>query len=165
MHAVLTRSLLLVAIAVAAVAFAACGGTTKSHPAADGAPAESGSSGASVALASSKLGRILVDGTGRTLYLFEADHTAKSKCSAACASVWPPLTTDGAPKAGSGVSAAKLGTTHRSDGTSEVTYNGHPLYTYAGDGRPGQTTGEGLDDFGAEWYVLSGAGDKVEHEG
>jgi predicted lipoprotein with Yx(FWY)xxD motif len=162
MHAARTRTLIAVAIAAAALTLAACGGTTKSPPAAAGAAAGGGSGSASVSLAKSDLGRILVDGTGRTLYLFEADKTPKSTCSGPCASAWPPLITTGAPKAGGGVAAGKLGTTRRSDGKSEVTYNGHPLYTYAGDTAPGQTAGQGIDDFGAEWYALSGAGDKID---
>jgi predicted lipoprotein with Yx(FWY)xxD motif len=83
-------------------------------------------------------------------------------CDGACASAWPPLTTADQPIAGAGVSASKLGTTKRGDGTSEVTYNGHPLYTFAGDSAPGETTGQGSDDFGAEWYVLSAPGTPIE---
>ncbi len=139
----------------------ASGGSYGSAPAAG----NSGSSGgSSVALAGSKLGDILVDGKGRTLYLFEADKGPTSVCDGACATAWPPLTTTGTPKAGTGVSAAKLGTTKRDDGTTEVTYNGHPLYTYAGDSAPGQTNGQGIDGFGAEWYVLSGAGNKIDSD-
>ena len=85
-----------------------------------------------------------------------------STCDGACASAWPPLTTAGQPIAGSGVSASKLGTTERSDGTTEVTYNGHPLYTFAGDSVPGLATGQGSDGFGAKWYVLSAAGNAIE---
>jgi predicted lipoprotein with Yx(FWY)xxD motif len=169
----------VVGVGAVALAVAGCGGAsgskhagaygapspTPSAPSAaasGGAPAADGSGGASVALASSKLGKILVDGEGRTLYLFQADKGTASKCDGACASAWPPVTTTGKPVAGSGVSAAKLGTTERSDGTSEVTYNGHPLYAFAGDGAPGQTTGQGSNDFGAEWNVLSAAGNAIE---
>jgi predicted lipoprotein with Yx(FWY)xxD motif len=157
-------------LAAIALAVAGCGGTSggahasgygslsQSKPAA--APAASGAT--TVRLASSKLGKILVDSNGDTVYLFQADTGTASTCSGACASVWPPLTTTGKPIAGDGVSAAKLGTTMRSDGKTEVTYNGHPLYTFAGDSGPGQTTGEGNQGFGAEWDVLSAAGNKVE---
>jgi predicted lipoprotein with Yx(FWY)xxD motif len=107
------------------------------------------------------LGRILVDGRGMTLYLFEKDTGMKSTCDGSCAKFWPPVTTTGAAKAGSGLDAGKLGTTARSDGETEVTYNGHPLYYYAGDKQPGDTTGEGLNAFGALWYVLSPAGKEV----
>jgi len=131
------------------------------------APARRGpaAGGATVAVSSSKLGKILVDGSGRTLYLFEKDKGTTSSCYGACASGWPPYTTTGAPQAGSGASAALLGTTTRTDGKTEVTYHGHPLYYFAGDTKPSDTTGEGLKAFGAEWYVLSAAGDKVEKEG
>ena len=165
------RSIIAAAVLTAvAVTIAACGGSSSSSGSPYAAakkptPAAKTSGGTSVALASSKLGRILVDNQGRTLYLFEADKGAMSACDSACASVWPPLTTTGKPAAASGVSAAMLGTTKRGDGTSQVTYNGHPLYTFAGDGGAGQTSGQGLDDFGAEWYVLSGAGQKIEKAG
>ena len=96
-----------------------------------------------------------------TLYLFEADNGTASRCDGACASAWPPLTTAGPPIAGAGVSASKLGTAKRGDGTTEVTYHGHPLYTYAGDSAPGQTTGQGSDDFGAEWYAVSATGTPI----
>lgn len=153
-------------VAAVTLVLAGCGGGTSggSYGAAagGGSASSSGSGGSSVDLAVSNLGRILVDGKGRTLYLFEADKGATSVCNGACASVWPPLTTSGKSKAGTGVSAGKLGTAKRDDGTTGVTYNGHPLYTYAGDSAPGQTTGEGINGFGAEWYALSAAGNKVE---
>ena len=96
-------------------------------------PTTDGTGAATVAVASSLLGRILVDGGGRTLYLFEKDTSGTSTCDGACAAIWPPLTTKGGPVAGDGAVAAKLGTTERTDGKTEVTYNGHPLYYYAGD--------------------------------
>lgn len=74
----------------------------------------------------------LSDGKGRSLYLFEADKGANSTCSSACASIWPPLTASGAVKSGAGVSASLLGTSKRTDGSTEITYNGHPLYYYVG---------------------------------
>jgi predicted lipoprotein with Yx(FWY)xxD motif len=155
-----------------AIAVAGCGGSSsgQSSPAYGGssAPTSSSSQGAStgtgaasVALRSSKLGKILVDSQGRTLYLFQADKGMASTCLGACAQFWPPLTTAGKPTAGRGVSPARLGTIRRSDGKTEVTYNGHPLYTYAGDTAPGQTTGEENHGFGAEWDVLSAAGNKI----
>jgi len=88
-----------------------------------------------------------------------------STCNGACASAWPSLTTASQPIAGPGLSASKLGTTRRSDGTSEITYNGHPQYTFTGDSAPGQTTGRGSDGLGAEWYVLSAAGNQIEMGG
>jgi predicted lipoprotein with Yx(FWY)xxD motif len=168
-------------LAAVALAVAGCGGSSGSHasgygaagptkaaasaPASGAAPAATSAGGASVQLASSKLGKILVDNKGDTLYLWQADKGTASTCNGACASAWPPLTTTGTPIAGSGLSAAKLGTTKRSDGTTEVTYNGHPLYTFVGDSAPGQTTGQGNKGFGAEWDVLSPAGNKIEMDG
>ena len=148
-----------------AVVIAGCGGSGGGGGAYGAARATTPSSGgkASVKLASTKLGSVLVDAKGRTLYLFEAVKGPMSACSGACASIWPPLTTSGKPSAGAGVTASKLGTTKRSDGATEVTYNGHPLYTYAGDSAPGQTSGQGLDDYGAEWYALSAGGDKIDN--
>ncbi len=139
-------------------------GSTKAASSADvsrATPSADSSGVASIELADSKLGKILVDGTGDTLYLFQADRGAMSTCTGACATAWPPLLTNGRPIAGPGLSASKLGTVKRSDGATEVTYNGHPLYTFAGDGSPGQTAGEGSLGFGAEWDVLSAAGNKI----
>jgi predicted lipoprotein with Yx(FWY)xxD motif len=150
------------ALVVALAVLAGCGGgSAGSYGGSSGAPSAKASNTASIALAHSGLGTILVNGQGRTLYLFKADKGTSSACAGACASSWPPLTTADQPKAGSGVAAAKLGTTKRGDGTAEVTYNGHPLYTYAGDSAPGQTAGQGIDDFGAEWYALSPAGTQI----
>ena len=160
-----TRTLAAAGMAAVALAVAGCGDSSGDQNVGGYGvtrPADDGSGTASVALASSNLGEILVDGEGRTLYLFEADKGTASACDGACASAWPPLTTDGRPTAGSGVSAAKLGTAERSDGTTGVTSNGHPLYTFAGDSGPGQATGQGSDGFGAEWYVLSAAGNAIE---
>ena len=158
----MSRIMVVIGIAVVAFAVAACGGTSGGGYGGGGGSTASSSSGkGSVALASTKLGKVLVDGNGRTLYLFEADKGTMSKCDGACASAWPPLTTSGKPTAGTGVVAAKLGIAKRADGTTGVTYDGHPLYTYAGDGAPGQTTGEGLTDYGAPWYALSAAGKSV----
>jgi len=157
--------ILAVGLVALAVVIAGCGGSGGGGGAYGAARATTPSSGgkASVKLASTKLGSVLVDAKGRTLYLFEADKGPMSACSGACASIWPPLTTSGKPSAGAGVTASKLGTTKRSDGATEVTYNGHPLYTYAGDSAPGQTSGQGLDDYGAEWYALSAGGDKIDN--
>ncbi len=121
---------------------------------------------ATVKTRSVSLGKIIVDGKSRTLYLFEKDKNGKSKCSGACATNWPPLLTKGKPKASGSVKASKLGTTKRSDGTTQVTYGGHPLYTFIADkNKPGSTKGEGLDAFGAEWYVVGTNGKKIEKEG
>jgi predicted lipoprotein with Yx(FWY)xxD motif len=123
-----------------------------------------GATGATVSTAKTGLGRILVNSSGRTLYLFEKDKSGKSSCSGGCAGFWPPLITKGKPRATNGAKASLLGTTKRSDGRMQVTYNHHPLYTFALDTKKGQTKGQGLNKFGAEWYVLSAAGAKVEKE-
>lgn len=112
--------------------------------------------------AGGKLGTILVDGKGRTLYLFAADTSTTSTCDGACAAAWPPLLSKGQPKAGSGAESKLLGTSKRSDGTTQVTYNKHPLYLFAGDTKPGQTNGQGLNQFGALWWVLDPAGKQVQ---
>ena len=157
-------SIAVVALGVVAVAVAGCGGGgTHGGSSSSTAPTPSSGGGPSVKLASTKLGKVLVDAHGRTLYLFEADKGPVSACGGACAGVWPPLTTTGKPIAGPGVTASKLGTAKRTDGATEVTYSGHPLYTYAGDSAPGQTTGQGLDDYGAEWYALSAVGGKIDN--
>jgi predicted lipoprotein with Yx(FWY)xxD motif len=119
-------------------------------------------SGATVSTAKTALGRILVKSNGRTLYLFEKDRNGKSACAGQCAKFWPPLITKGKPRAMGGVKASLLGTTKRSGGLMQVTYNHHPLYTFEQDTKNGQTKGEGLNFFGGEWYVLSAAGAKVE---
>jgi predicted lipoprotein with Yx(FWY)xxD motif len=132
------------------------------------APAQSPaqSSAASPAAVDAKklgLGTILVDGKGMTLYLFQKDKGGKSSCDGACATAWPPLLTTGKAMPGSGVKASLLGTTQRSDGSTQVTYNNWPLYYFINDKAPGDTAGQNVDAFGAEWYVLSAAkGTKLE---
>ena len=116
-----------------------------------------------IALRTTPLGQILVDGSGRTLYLFEADKGSMSTCYGDCASVWPPLIAKGMVDAGAGINSALLSTTARIDGSVEVTYNGHPLYYFASDKQAGDTTGQAISSFGAEWYVLSAAGSKVDN--
>jgi predicted lipoprotein with Yx(FWY)xxD motif len=107
------------------------------------------------------LGKVLVDSRGRTVYLFRKDSRGRSFCAAACAAAWPPVRAQGRPVPGAGLSAAKLTTTARSDGAPQVLYDGHPLYRYAGDAKPGDTNGQRLTDFGAAWFAVSGAGQVV----
>jgi predicted lipoprotein with Yx(FWY)xxD motif len=116
---------------------------------------------ATVSLRMAKLGPILVNAHGHTLYLFRKDRNDRSACSASCAKFWPPLLVTGKPTAGSGVKASLLGTTRRSNGSLQVTYNKHPLYTFALDKQAGQTNGENNFAFGARWYAVSGAGNAV----
>jgi predicted lipoprotein with Yx(FWY)xxD motif len=160
------RTILLVAASVgAALVTAACGGTGAygrygtSNPG-GGTPAATGT--ATVSVANSSFGPILVDGSGRTLYLFDADKAATSSCYDACLGVWPAVVTTGPPAAVAGAKASLLGTTKRKDGTLEVVYNGHPLYFFSGDKMAGDVTGQGLSSFGAAWYVVSPGGTKID---
>jgi predicted lipoprotein with Yx(FWY)xxD motif len=160
------KRLLLIAFApaVAALVIAGCGGggssSTQQTDTQSKAAAASGAA-ATVSLRKLNVGNALVDGQGRTLYLFEADKPGKSNCTGACTSAWPPYVSHGTPQAGAGVTGALLGTSLRGDGAAQVTYHGHPLYYYGGDSRPGDTTGQGLDAFGAKWYVLASSGNKI----
>jgi predicted lipoprotein with Yx(FWY)xxD motif len=109
--------------------------------------------------ASAEHGEILTDGEGRTLYLFTQDAGGASTCSGDCATAWPPFTVEGEAMAGTGVDQALLGTITRDDGTTQVTYNGHPLYYYAEDINAGDTTGQGVGDV---WYLVNAQGEQVE---
>jgi predicted lipoprotein with Yx(FWY)xxD motif len=155
---------------LAAVAATGCSGTsdssgssgTASPSAAGTAAAEvAHSASATVSTKSVPLGKILVNDKGLTLYLFQADKTTTSTCTGACAKAWPPLLVTGKPTASGGVQTKMLSTTKRSDGTTQVTYNGHPLYRFAGDTKSGNTNGQGLNNFGAKWYVLGTDGKQI----
>jgi predicted lipoprotein with Yx(FWY)xxD motif len=145
-------------VPLVALVLAGCGGDDDSGSPAATVPA---SSSATVSVASTGLGKILVDSHGRTLYLFEKDTGTKSTCSGGCATIWPPLRASGKPTAGSGAKASLLGTTRRSDGGSQVTYDGHPLYLYEADNSAGDTNGQGVNAYGALWYVLSASGSAI----
>jgi predicted lipoprotein with Yx(FWY)xxD motif len=119
---------------------------------------------ATVTTAHTALGQIVVDGRGRSLYLFEKDRRSRSACSGLCATYWPPLLTNGKPVAIKGAKAALVGSTRRADGTRQVTYAGHPLYFFSGDAKRGETNGEGLKDFGAGWYVVTPSGKKIDND-
>ena len=151
------RSLpLLGALPLAVLALAGCGGST-SHalPTTDtGRPATFG-------VASTGLGDVLVDRQGRTLYLFARDSGTMSACTGACAVNWPPLRVRGTPLVGSGAKPSDVGRAARPDGISQLTYNGHPLYTFVNDKKPGDTNGEGINAFGGSWFAVSAAGDRV----
>src|SRR3954452_17393080 len=145
----------LILIALVAVVVAGCGGSGGDATAAS----KPKPSGDTVAVADNgNLGKILVDSQGRTVYLFQKDTGSMSTCSGACATDWPPVTTTGKPTAGSGLTASMVGTATRSDGSKQVTYNGHPLYLYVGDQKAGDTNGQGVNAFGALWYAVSPAG-------
>jgi predicted lipoprotein with Yx(FWY)xxD motif len=108
----------------------------------------------------SKFGQILVDGSGRTLYMLTADTGNQSTCYNTCAGIWPPDTTNGTPTS-SGVTASMVGTTARTDNTTQVTYNGHPLYTFTHDAKAGDVNGEGVATFGGIWYVVGVNGSPI----
>lgn len=129
--------------------------TTSSEP--------SGGGTAAVITASSvpKLGKVIVDSKGFTLYDFHKDKGGKSSCYGGCEQVWPPLTTGGKPQVGEGAMASKLGTTKRKDGTLQVTYAGWPLYTYEADKKPGEANGNDFSSFGAQWYALLPSGEEA----
>ena len=150
-----------VVIALAATTAGALGATDRTTEPVVRA-SHSASTGVKVAVANSGLGRILVNGRGHTLYMFEKDKHGRSSCAGQCAGFWPPLITSGKPLAIAGAKSSLLGTTRRADGRLQVTYNHHPLYTFVKDTRKGQTNGEEVNAFGAEWYAVSTAGTKVE---
>jgi predicted lipoprotein with Yx(FWY)xxD motif len=120
---------------------------------------------ATVRVANSRLGKILVDSRGHTLYLFRKDSGKRSACFGACATFWPPLRVNGKPTVGSGARASLIGTTTRSDGARQVTYNGHPLYRFSQDKKPGNTNGEGVNAFGGRWFAVSTSGKQVAARG
>ena len=160
------RSSLLFSAAFAAAALltAACGTSSSSTATAtpSASPAASpAATSATIAVATSKLGQILVDGKGITLYLFVADTGTASTCYTSCATLWPPVITTGAPQAGAGADAMLLGTTTRTDGKIEVTYAGHPLYYFVQDKSAGDTTGQGVNGFGGLWWVVSPSGTAI----
>ena len=172
-----SKLVLVGGMAAAAILAAACGspsslgdpyGSAPSTPSAKPvaypmvSPTPQVATGTTIDVASTRLGRILVDGSGRTLYLFLADKGTHSACnSSACVQYWPPVLTKGKPLAGEGVSAALLGATTRQDGTTEVTYAGHPLYYFISDTKAGDIGGQGVNGFGALWYAVSPSGNQV----
>jgi predicted lipoprotein with Yx(FWY)xxD motif len=147
--------MLTVAAALGVIGFLAAG--TIAHSATQ--------SNATVSLRKTTLGMILVNSKGHTLYLFAKDRNGTSACNASCAKFWPPLLSQGKPTAGPGIKSSLLGTTRRSNASLQVTYNKHPLYTFALDKQAGQTNGEGNRAFGAKWYGVSAKGSAVVNGG
>jgi predicted lipoprotein with Yx(FWY)xxD motif len=173
------RASIVAVVAVAIPLLAGCGSSSSTSASASSAssPAATSTSAASsstpatkpvalVTTKNTKLGTVLGAGPKKlTVYLFAADTASKSACSGACAKVWPPVTTSGHAQAGGHAMAADLGTITRDDGTMQVTYKGHPLYFYikdVKDGDAGDTYGQGLKSFGADWYVLAPSGNKID---
>jgi len=132
----------------------------KSASAESAAGAESGAGVVSLGNAQ-KLGMVLVDSSGMTLYDFHKDKGTTSSCYGACAEAWPPMLSEGEPTVGNGAMASKLGTTERKDGTTQVTYAGHPLYTFVEDRKPGEANGNDVSAFGGQWYALKGSGEEA----
>jgi predicted lipoprotein with Yx(FWY)xxD motif len=173
------RRYLPIALVVAAAALIVAltsGGTSNAHKASSaGAQAVAGPYGAAPATAArpaasnsaigirtTPLGKILVDTSGRTLYLFQADKPNVRTLSQAGLAVWPAFTTTATPQAKDGANAHQINTITGPGSGRQVTYNGHPLYRYAGDQQPGDTNGQGLNQFGAKWYVLAASGNKID---
>jgi predicted lipoprotein with Yx(FWY)xxD motif len=150
------------ALVIAAVAAAGCGSGGGSNAGGTPAPPKTANGqSATVGVANEKLGKVLVNSEGFTLYLFQRDSGTTSACTGACATFWPPVRAKGKPTVGSGASPSLLATITRSDGGTQLTYNKHPLYLYSGDQKPGDTKGEGLTAFGGSWFALTPAGGQV----
>jgi predicted lipoprotein with Yx(FWY)xxD motif len=120
-----------------------------------------------VAVGTSQYGKVLVDGSGATLYLFtgDEDESGTSSCTGTCAKTWKPYIADGLPHAANatqpGIDGGSLGEITRPDGHKQVAYQGHPLYYYSGDKKAGAAKGEGQSQFGGKWYLVGGSGEKV----
>jgi predicted lipoprotein with Yx(FWY)xxD motif len=158
---------------IAMLAIAGCGSSNDSSSSSSGgaygsgeesskAASTEGTAAVVTAASAPKLGKIIVDSKGFTLYDFHKDKGTTSACYGGCAQVWPPLLSEAKPQAGEGAMASQLGTTERKDGTTQVTYAGHPLYTYVQDKKPGDTTGNDFTSFGGEWYALQPSGEEAE---
>ncbi len=159
------RKLTLVISAAALITAVLIAGGCGGYASGSGPYGPSGQAGAAeVARADSSLGHILVENSGLTLYVFEKDTNGRSACSGQCATYWPPLLTNAKPAARGGVTQVLLGTTRRADGSAQVTYAGRPLYRFVEDSKPGQTNGEGSQEFGGEWNALSPDGKEIESD-
>jgi predicted lipoprotein with Yx(FWY)xxD motif len=151
------------AIPLAALAVTGCGGGSDNN-ATGATPPPKTANGRSATIGvenNGNLGKILANSKGDTVYLFKRDRGTKSACTGACASAWPPVRTSSKPVVGSGLNASLVATTARSDGKPQVTYNGHPLYTYTGDNNPGDANGQGLTAFGGGWFAVTPAGNQA----
>jgi predicted lipoprotein with Yx(FWY)xxD motif len=169
--------LMLAAGAATLALLAGCGSSSSKTPSSTNAaastpaattsattPTAAATPGVTISAKHSKLGTILSAGPKHmTVYLFEADKSGQSACSGACAQAWPPVTSAGEPQAAGQASQSDLSTITRTDGTKQVTYKGHPLYFFVKDGDAGDAYGEGVKAFGADWYVLSPSGGKIDN--
>ncbi len=169
------RTILLLGAACATLVLgvAACGDDSSSDASATTAPTATTATparpagtaskrrGTTVKAMNSRYGRMLFDGRGRAIYLFTRERTAKSRCYGQCAVAWPPVLTSGRPRARGGADAGRLGTTPRRGGRRQVTYNGHPLYYYITDTKPGQITCQDVTEFGGTWLVVDPRGNAI----
>jgi predicted lipoprotein with Yx(FWY)xxD motif len=146
--------------AASALLATACGAAASSAPAA-GSSASASTTGTVITTHAGSAGAFLTSGSGRTVYLWAKDGMNMSACSGACAAAWPPVPAAGTLTAGGGAKASDLGTITRSDGTKQATYDGHPLYYFVGDSGPGQTAGQGSDNFGAKWWLVAPSGAQI----
>ena len=155
-------ALLVTACASASSSTASTGASATGAPAAgSSSTSAAASSGTEITTATASGATFLTDGSGRAVYLWVKDTGDASQCSGACAGAWPPVPATGTVTAGGSAVASDLGTITRSDGTKQVTYDGHPLYYFAGDSGAGSATGQGSDGFGAKWWLVSPAGADV----
>lgn len=151
----------LVLFAALVLVVAGCGGGGSNSTSTSSEASASGGGGMTVSTGEvSGLGTVLVDSEGLTVYEFAKDQGSTSSCYGACAQNWPPVIAEGKPN-GEGETASQLGTTKRKDGSAQVTYAGHPLYTYAGDSSPGEANGNGLTFFGGKWSAMDESGEAV----
>ena len=153
-------------LVLGALAAAGCGSSGSGNAnGSSAAPTTANGQSATVGIANENLGKILVNSHGLTLYLFQRDSGTKSSCTGACAIEWPPLRATGNPSVGGGANASIVATSARSDGRPQVTYNGHRLYLFSGDQKPGDANGQGVNAFGGLWYVLSSTGNQIVSSG
>jgi predicted lipoprotein with Yx(FWY)xxD motif len=167
----MSKRLLAVCAALALVAFAGCGdddddgdgadsaATTTEQAATTAPPEEAAGAGTAIKAGDSQYGQVLFDGDDQAVYYFDKETSSKSECYGACAEAWPPVLTEGEPSAGNGVQGGMLGTTKRDDGSTQVTYNGRPLYYY--DEPAGQVSCHNVDEFGGLWLAVQPNGEAV----
>ena len=148
------------ALLATACSSAATTSSPSSAPAA-GSSASASTTGTVISTQAGSAGAFLTAGSGRAVYLWAKDGMNMSACSGACATAWPPVPATGTLTATGGAKASDLGTITRSDGTKQVTYDGHPLYYFVGDSAAGQTNGQGSDNFGAKWWLVASSGAKI----
>jgi predicted lipoprotein with Yx(FWY)xxD motif len=156
-----SRVTALLSLVVFALVVAGCGGSSSSSTSTASETSASSGGGTVSAAEISGLGTVLVNSEGMTVYMFAKDQGTTSSCYGSCEQGWPPVLAEGKPTAGEGAMSSQLGTTERKDGTMQVTYAGHPLYTFVEDKAPGEATGNESTAFGGKWSVMDEAGEAV----